>query len=174
MAPPCGTSTRARNKRIAQYLIDQGAPNPQPLRSDDYPLGLPDLEFLDQKKVDAANAIYELCYRVMLLCKSKAILVSCENPLRSYMWSIAPWAQLLLDDFFESVEFQNCMFGGTRDKWSRWLCTRSFFTHLALRCDGNNSHLPWGFNPGNTCRSCASQVTSPSAGPCRAYRIHPP
>jgi hypothetical protein len=150
MAPPCGTSTRAREKRIPQWLLDLGAPNPKPLRSDEYPLGLPGLSDLDQKKVDAANAIYEVCYRVLLLAKEKGILISCENPSRSYLWSIPPWSQLTSDPHFEPVDFQNCMFGGSRDKWSRWLCTRGHFSHLALECDRNHTHLPWGFNPGGS------------------------
>ena len=119
MAPPCGTATRARNKRIAQHLVEAGAPDPRPLRSDEFPQGLPGLRPIDQAKVDSANSIYELCYRIMVDALEMDILVSCENPIRSYLWSIEPWSQLLNDSRCEPIELQNCMFGGARDKWSR-------------------------------------------------------
>jgi hypothetical protein len=39
LAPPCGTYTRAREIPIAQWKLDRwpGMPNPQPLRTDEFP-----------------------------------------------------------------------------------------------------------------------------------------
>ena len=61
MAPSCGTCSRAREKRVPQHLIDRGAPDPQPLRDEDHPEGLPGLSWLDRLKVNKANAIADFC-----------------------------------------------------------------------------------------------------------------
>ena len=39
---------------------------------------------------------------------------------------------------------QNCMHGGTRNKWSLWQCTDATLASLALECDGNHEHEAWG------------------------------
>ena len=57
-APPCGTASRAREKRIA----GMSGGGPPPLRSTRCPEGLPDLERTmprAYRKVKAANVIYE-------------------------------------------------------------------------------------------------------------------
>ena len=56
--PPCGTASRAREKQISYRLRNAGAPCPPPLRSDDYPLGIPGLSKQNLAKVNAANSIY--------------------------------------------------------------------------------------------------------------------
>ena len=53
MAPPCGTCSRARGIPLAD-----GSQGPQPLRSTEYPLGLPTLNQRDQQRVFLANQIY--------------------------------------------------------------------------------------------------------------------
>ena len=37
MGPPCGTASRARDKRVPAWLRKRGAPDPKPLRSDKFP-----------------------------------------------------------------------------------------------------------------------------------------
>ncbi len=85
MAPPCGTCSRAK-KPIPQHLIDQGAPNPQPLRSDEHPEGLPGLGWVDQVKVNKANAIADFCAEISHLCISLQVGFSIENPTNSILW----------------------------------------------------------------------------------------
>ena len=41
MGPPCGTYTRARERRIPWWQRRRGVPDPKPLRSDKYPAGPP-------------------------------------------------------------------------------------------------------------------------------------
>ena len=62
-APPCGTATRAREKRVPERLRKRGSPDPQPLRSERHPEGLPSLSGLDKQKVLQANEIYRLSYQ---------------------------------------------------------------------------------------------------------------
>ena len=48
MAPPCGTSSAARNIPIKRKLRQKGAPQPRPLRSHQFPDGLPSLKGLNR------------------------------------------------------------------------------------------------------------------------------
>ena len=63
MGPPCGTFTRARGKPIPEWRLEQGAPNPIPLRSTECPEGFPDwwLGKTDRLKVNKGNIIAKLC-----------------------------------------------------------------------------------------------------------------
>ena len=56
LAPPCGTCSKARG-----IPMPDGSPGPQPVRSDEYLLGLPALSEIDLLKVTAANRPYENC-----------------------------------------------------------------------------------------------------------------
>ena len=59
LGPPCGTSSRAREIRR-----DHG-PDPKPLRSTQFPDGLPTLRGLDAKRVHSANILYDLSGEIM-------------------------------------------------------------------------------------------------------------
>lgn len=85
-APPCGTSSKARNRPIPLELQIQGAPAPRPLRSLNYPKGLPDLTVFEKQRVNSANIIYELFIRLMYLAFKNHIPLSIENPANSYFW----------------------------------------------------------------------------------------
>ena len=50
-APPCGTSSRARERKLSKKLRRKGVKEPQPLRSLLWPQGLPHLQGLDLKRV---------------------------------------------------------------------------------------------------------------------------
>jgi hypothetical protein len=144
LAPPCGTSSKARELPI------RGMDNaPTPLRSEKFLFGLPDLDDTSKARVEAANRLYSLCVQLLMYCASTGILASMENPRSAYTWSICRvlavesnvcevWDQLI------DVSFQHCMHGGTRNKWSTWKCTSPFMTHLSASCDGNHEHAPWG------------------------------
>ena len=48
MAPPCGTGSKAREIPISKQLKARGAPEPKPLRSSQWPLGLPTISGTDK------------------------------------------------------------------------------------------------------------------------------
>lgn len=54
LAPPCGTCSKAKGTPMPD-----GSLGPQPVRCQDFPLGLPDISELDKLKADAANRLYE-------------------------------------------------------------------------------------------------------------------
>ena len=145
-APPCGTGSRAREKPISRELRLQGAPEPKPLRSEQWPAGLPTLTGTDKLRVEAANLIYAFVAWAISKCLDLLILASCENPRNAYIWFLKEWVVLLADPRLEINDHQVCMFGGRRDKWSRWVATKQLFTSMRVACDGKHKHAPWGFS----------------------------
>ena len=96
--PPCGTASRARDKPMPKRMLDAGWSTPPKLRSELFPLGLPDLARLHPRqapRVWAANIIYEFVADVASGLSSRKVLWLLENPDRSYFWWIPAVAELL-------------------------------------------------------------------------------
>lgn len=142
-APPCGTASRARERRLSKKLRSM-IKEPRPLRSPSFPHGLPSLQGLDLHRVTTANAIYKNLALLAEVAILNGCFISVENPTRSYMWQ-TKWFQRLIKKFnlFE-VKFQQCMWGGKRDKWSSFYTNAKWLLPLEKTCDGSHNHLPWG------------------------------
>ena len=87
-APPCGTCSRAREIHLG------GSKQPRPLRSSEFPHGLPQLSADEQTRVDAANSIYSQLSEFLLFCSRCKIPWVIENPARSYLWETEWMVQL--------------------------------------------------------------------------------
>ena len=143
-APPCGTASRAREKKLSRALRLEGWPEPQPLRSEAHPRGLPDLPHAQRCRVESANTIYDLCAKVCSNCFERGIPFSIENPGRSWFWSIPSIVELLTLAGVDDVMFQHCMFGGLRAKLTRLRCfPSSAFQPMAVLCSKDHEHPPW-------------------------------
>ena len=143
-APPCGTASRAREKKISWKLKAQGVKEPKPLRSELHPLGVPGLSGSDLRRVTTANSIYRNVARVCRQAMLVGAYVSIENPSRSYLW-MTKWMQDLIKEFgLIDIQFQQCMWGGERDKWSSFYTNAPWLQSLRKMCDGNHTHKPWG------------------------------
>ena len=68
-----------------------------------------------------------------------------ENPKSSYFW-LTKWVLALMRawDIF-CADFQVCMLGGTRDKWTRIVGNFPGLLALNIACDRRHTHEPWGF-----------------------------
>ena len=143
-APPCGTASRAREKKLSARLIRRGVKEPKPLRSGVHPHGLPGLAGVDLKRVTTANAIYKNIAALCELAMKSGAYVSIENPSRSYMWMTRWMAKLISDFNLVEVKFQQCMWSGRRDKWSSFYTNAEWLHHLARECDQSHHHAPWG------------------------------
>ena len=153
-APPCGTSSKAREKPKSAELIAQGAPSPQPLRNEVWPWGIPGISARDQSRVLSANRLYRLVARLLVWAATAHCIFSVENPTNSWFWTCLTAAIVELGaqactyyNQLESVVFDHCVHGGDRPKSSKWLCTPGVLNNLAATCPGESSahkHLPWG------------------------------
>ena len=146
-APSCGTASRARGRPIPGEHPKAG---PQPLRSEVFPDGLPDLSCRDQELVDKANSSYSATVRLIKKLIGHGISVSIENPKNSFFWKYSDVARLLESFGTQHFSiFHHCMHGGKRDKQTAWWswnprdAEQDMFQSLALQCDGNHKHEPW-------------------------------
>ena len=136
-APPCGTASRARERPIP------GVANPPaPLRSTDWPDGLPGLDYANKLKTELANQIYAAIAEVTKWAAKHDIEIVVENPLRSHMWETSFFAPAS-DHLPEHIVFQACMHGGGRDKFTLLRASSDMLQPLAVLCDGSHRHLPW-------------------------------
>ena len=131
IAPPCGTSSRARERPVSD-----AAWGPKPLRSVEHPWGLPHLQRRDAYRVQQANILYE---QVALFCRflsHNGVKWSVENPRRSYMWELGPFIELL--DVATFYDFDACMHGGSRDKRTSFLriCVWIAMAIICMRSGG--------------------------------------
>ena len=81
-APACGTASRARGRPLPK-LQKLGVKVPQPLRSDEQPMGLDGLGGLDKVKTETANITYENMCLLARMCHGLDIAISVENPENS-------------------------------------------------------------------------------------------
>ena len=135
---------------ISQELQNRGVPSPAPLRSADYPLGIPGISGVNKMKVDKANELYRftLC---MLVFLDNRVAVSIENPFGSYLWAALvkltmehSRKAMALYNKLEMVRFHSCCHGSRRRKDTGWLSTPDVFKPLYAVCANDHTHEPWG------------------------------
>ena len=143
-APPCGTASRAREVR--RRGID-----PKPLRSAEFPDGLPDLRGPDRDRVEVANLLYKFTADAVKRLEERGIAWSIENPSNSWMWATTWFSdleKLRLDPsspfHFSRVSFHMCMQGGQRPKLTDFIYSGLDLSTLEAKCDESHEHLPWG------------------------------
>ncbi|CAE7493853.1 unnamed protein product [Symbiodinium natans] len=142
LAPPCGTSSRARE------IPCPGEDEPRPLRSVECPEGLPGLGPSDAERVAKANELYRLTARIWGFCCENDIVVIIENPYRSFFWHCSAIEHILRSEQAIVVQCDFCMMGGSRLKRTALLCNSDLITGLAVTCDGSHEHLPWKVQEG--------------------------
>ena len=127
---PCGTASKARDRPISKELQQLGVPSPPPLRSAEYPLGIPGVTGVNATKLAKANELYKLGLEIVLFASKKQVVISIENPFSSYLW--AALVQLTMRHSLEAmqiynklemVRFHSCCHGSRRKKDAGWLST---------------------------------------------------
>ena len=109
LAPPCGTASRARE-------IKRKGLSPKPLRSDQYPDGLPDLVGEDLKRVEQANKLYKFTAELICALERCKVAWSVENPTSSSFWKTSFMQKAVAEmvGTLAMVDFDMCMHGGGR------------------------------------------------------------
>ena len=146
-APPCGTASRARDRPVRAHLRARGAPSPVPLRSEEFPAGLPNLSGENLARVKSANQVYNFIAAFMEECHAMGVAWSVENPKRSYMWLMPSFVRLIAMTGAHFVVYAACMQGGTRDKQSAWLTCSPQLDALEVQCDQTHDHEEWTWSP---------------------------
>ena len=141
LAPPCGTSSRAREIPLPRSSNLRGGRQPTPLRSNTWPNGLPQLRGVAKIKVQAANRLYQFTRDVIDACIEANIPFICENPKRSLMWLTTPFRDL---HHTCRSQFVHARMYGSRRRKSTGLLMNFEANNLKSECDGLHQHLPWG------------------------------
>ena len=137
LAPVCGTASQARE-------IKRNFSCPRPLRSLDFPHGLPSLSDKELQRVTLANTLFEYSCIVFERCIKRGVLVTMENPRSSYFWVTGYFLRLQRSYELFCTDFQVCMLGGTRDKWTTIVASFHQISQLDIKCDHSHTHAPWG------------------------------
>ena len=135
LAPPCGTSSKART-------IPNGGP--PPLRDDFHPDGYINLNSSDSARVASANALYSLSAEVIDFCCEHGVLVVCENPFTSIFWKTSHFLKCKNLDKLTFQAHTACAYGSKRPKRTLLACNHSCVESICLQCPGNHRHAKWG------------------------------
>ena len=126
---PCTTFSIARK--------DDGV-GPGPLRSDQYPMGLPDLCPRDQKKVSNGNALLFVTVRLVMICIYTRTAFVVENPHSSRCWLTFLMQQLQSLSMCKFLHLDFCGFGEAWKKPTGLLHAFLDLSSLAITCKGSS------------------------------------
>ena len=140
---PCGTASRARMRRMSKR-----SHGPPPLRSDRFPLGLPNLSGVNLARVRSANILYRFSCELMIKLDSLGKIFTMENPWTSLFWVTPYWLKVANSCKTYMVELHYCMFGGKRKKHTALATNCEAVMELNVLCDEQHPHAPWTFSNG--------------------------
>ena len=168
---PCGTSSRARERPLPATMCQAGAPQPQPLRSQTHPFGLPTLQGRDLYKVQKANALARFCIRLIYKAWETGTPFVVENPARAHTWALLraivheiPCQRFhLWYDRLQVITFSACMHGSLRDKRTSFLTSADCLSSLRLDCNRQHEHAAWSvrYNNGQWSFDTAAEAEYP-------------
>lgn len=111
-------STKSRAREIPRKFED-GRPAPQPLRSESFPDGLPNLSARDQLRVEKDNAASSfILHEIDRLERSGGAAVR-ENPYRSLHWHVQQEVDMWATGRWKDKRYASCVFAGARCKQQR-------------------------------------------------------
>ncbi len=143
-APSCGTASRAREKPIPDLPLHK---QPKPLRSDQYPDGIPDLQPKDAERVKLVNVSYDATMDLVVFLSSLQTSCSIENPTNSLFWRYSSVERVMQSISGHFTHCDSCMHGGTGNKSTAWwshdptAVDTNIFESLQAKCDQSHSHL---------------------------------
>ena len=133
--------------------------DPQPLRSEAWPEGLTNLHPKDLERVSFANSLFQaVCRFFQMACSLGVLLVTMENLKNSNFWWMKWVVELMQAVPTYSANFQVCMMGVSRDKWTSFLAHFQEITAMSVSCDKSHSHAPWGFARDETGRPSLGNI----------------
>ena len=111
LGTPCNSYSRARDR----------PGGPPRLRSDQQPLGLPNLRPGDQEKVRIGNVVMRFSCRVLHLARRLRLPFTLENPQRSRLWICPPFRNLMRCTCVYVMDVTFCSFGTPWKKPTKFL-----------------------------------------------------
>ena len=92
--------------------MPDGSPGPQPVRSDEFLMGIQGISEMDQIKVDAANRLYLRMGVFIQWLHERGVAWVVENPTNSFLWELPYFSCAVEHGVF--AHCHACAFGGTK------------------------------------------------------------
>ncbi|CAE7217482.1 unnamed protein product, partial [Symbiodinium sp. CCMP2456] len=138
-----------------------------PLRSSDFPDGVPALPCSEAQKVLSYNRLYALPSVIFFRAFEAGIVATLESPVSSYFWQTSVWLQT--EQSIPSLSFatfHTCMFGATFKRHIRIAYCHPAFHVLQVPCDHQPLHPahsaprePVSAYPAKFCQAYAAALT---------------
>ena len=128
---PCNAFSQARK--------DDGGP--PPLRSAQFPMGLPDLSEFNHGFVFLGNLFLERTEELAMVVFWTGGDFSIENPLYSFLWQTPLMMALQTAARTFDHDFDQCCFGAPSLKPTRLRSSTELFNDVACRCSGGHRHI---------------------------------
>ena len=110
-----------------------------PLRSRQFPLGLPGLSSIDQSKVTIGNKLLQVSVTIVRFCVAHNIPVTLENPMRSRLWWTPQMLRALRSLHGRKIPVDYCAYGTDWQKPTVFAVWGSdIFSDLERRCHRRN------------------------------------
>ena len=129
-APPCATFSRARH-----------GTGPRPVRSEERPEGLAEAHARSWKVIEA-NKLVRVTVKLAKLAAKAGAFFSIENPEESLMWKMPGMANLLNAPGVMQFNGDQCVFGGSYVKPTKWVTNAAWLCVVEKRCPGYPEHEP--------------------------------
>jgi hypothetical protein len=100
LAPPCSSHSRI------QQISAEG-----PLRTPEFPCGVPGLDGARLERVQLGNKTARACARLCRVYLEAGVPFIVENPALSFLWQQPGFRRLLLDERVIFVQADQCLFG---------------------------------------------------------------
>ena len=135
VAPPCGTSSAARERPLPPDLANLGT---EPLHSAGPAL----------PETDGDNCLYVVTVIVCAILARRGAFVSCEIQPEAISGILLKRQLVLLSlsNAWEALEdsvFDCCMWGGEREQTTTFKATRGLCNPLRRRCNAQHTQKPW-------------------------------
>ena len=112
-AMDCSTKSRARE---IPRVFDDGRPAPRPLRSVEFPEGLPNLSPSEQSRVDTDNRATSFILDQIQRHAERGGGSVRENPWRSLHWYLPQEQQMMTSGLWQDKRYSSCCLMGARAK----------------------------------------------------------
>ena len=149
LAPPCGSASRARQIPLKRKFGRRRS-GPRPLRSDQFPNGIPNLNPSELSRVSLANKLYHLTAKLVKWADEHGVIFVVENPQFSLFWATSFWTEVAHLAMYSI--FHSCQYGGKRKKKTMLAFNVCDFSVISAICPGQTAkhkHEQWGVRKNN-------------------------
>jgi hypothetical protein len=133
LAPPCGSASRARQIPLKRKFGSKRN-GPRPLRTDQFPNGIPNLNPSELSRVSLANQLYHLTAKLVKWAVEFGIIFVVENPQFSLFWATTFWTEVAHLAMYSILH--SCQYGGLRKKKTMLAFNADEFLPVSAMCPG--------------------------------------